>query len=87
MCLWLTSERPLLPQALGHIRTAQKAVAALAIATFLALIALLGTRGCPILSTGPVTSAVVTAAATAALISLRRMESQFTFTDWVNAEK
>ncbi|CAL8469852.1 g9394 [Coccomyxa elongata] len=74
-------------KALGQVRTAQKAFAALAVATFLFLVALLGSRGCPILSVGPLASAVVTAAATAALFSLRRLESQFTFTDWVNAEK
>lgn len=77
----------MLSQALGQVRTAQRAFAVLAVATFLSFVALLGSRGCPLLSPGPIAAAVVTAAATAALLSLRRLESQFTFTDWVNAEK
>ncbi len=74
-------------QALGQVRAAQKALAGLCVAAFLGLVAFLGSRGCPLLSLGPVSCVATFAAAAAALLSLRRLESQFVYTDWVNAEK
>ncbi|EIE25673.1 hypothetical protein COCSUDRAFT_39968 [Coccomyxa subellipsoidea C-169] len=74
-------------KALQQVRAAQKALAGLCVAAFLGLVAFLGSRGCPLLSLGPVSCVATFAAAAAALLSLRRLESQFVYTDWVNAEK
>ena len=74
-------------QALGQVRTAHKVLAGLCVAAFLGLVAFLGSRGVPVLSPGPLTCVATFAAAAAVLVNLRKLERQFVYTDWVNAEK
>lgn len=74
-------------QALQQVRRVQKVLAGLCVAAFLGLVAFLGSRGLPLLSVGPITCMVTFAAAAAVLFSLRKLESQFVYTDWVNSEK
>lgn len=70
-----------------QVRTAQRVLVGICAAAFLGLATFLGSRGCPVLSPGPLASVAILAAGAAALHALQRLEGRFVFTDWVNSEK
>ncbi len=74
-------------QALAQVRTAQRVLLGLCAAAFLGFVTFLSSRGCQVLSPGPLASAAILAAGAAAISALQRLEKRFVFTDWVNAEK
>lgn len=73
-------------QALWQTEVGQKAAVGVIAAAALVAAVVLG-RGAPLLSLPVGGSAAAAAAATWALLKLRRLHASLTFTDWVIAEK